>query len=520
VDERSVKWALQQMLSDDGHHVETANSGEEGMLKAREKPFDLIISDLRMSGLSGLDMIRELKKEQPSLKTIICSAYGSMESVVEAMRIGVNDFLVKPFKMAAMKETVAQVLASAGEGPGTSIHATTIEEEAFSSQPIEPHLASPRMATHHDLLLPPSLPCSLAGAPGPRGTDLPSEGVFFDIVEQGGRHVILCGSSPRIGSGAHTLACLVRGTFRNQILHEPGPREAILAINETLWKSFIPRPSVSLFYGLFDPKERVVSYVCIGDRVRGAVRRVEGDDEVLALDGVHSLGLFPGLMVVEREVKVEPGDRLVLLGSARTEFHVPPPDVEESFMRHVLPDADWQDSRELAKQVQKLAAERSSTQTHSAITVIVVELAQPQSTATHRELRFSSREQNLQIILAELGCLGQKAKIPTELMHDITTALVEAVNNAQTHAYPDEGAIAVKMTLSNGELVLEVSDEGVGFDLKGYRPPDLHGYEGLTTDHGRGIYLIQQLMDRTLIESRPGQGTIVHMAKTVGGPNP
>jgi anti-sigma regulatory factor (Ser/Thr protein kinase) len=69
------------------------------------------------------------------------------------------------------------------------------------------------------------------------------------------------------------------------------------------------------------------------------------------------------------------------------------------------------------------------------------------------------------------------------------------------------------MTLSNGEIVIEVCDEGVGFDKKSYRAPDFHGYEGLTRDQGRGIYLIQQLMDRTLIDSRPNQGTIVHMAK-------
>jgi anti-sigma regulatory factor (Ser/Thr protein kinase) len=72
------------------------------------------------------------------------------------------------------------------------------------------------------------------------------------------------------------------------------------------------------------------------------------------------------------------------------------------------------------------------------------------------------------------------------------------------------------MTLSNGEIVIEVCDEGVGFDKKGYRAPDFYGYEGLTRDQGRGIYLIQQLMDRTLIDSRPNQGTIVHMAKRLG----
>lgn len=122
----------------------------------------------------------------------------------------------------------------------------------------------------------------------------------------------------------------------------------------------------------------------------------------------------------------------------------------------------------------------------------------------------------MQPLLAELGRLGQEAHASTDAMHDITTAIVEAVNNAQVHAYPEEGPITARMAISNGEIVIEICDEGVGFDKSAYHAPDLQDYEGLTMEHGRGIYLIQQLMDRIFIESRPDQGTIVHMAKRLG----
>jgi len=178
-----------------------------------------------------------------------------------------------------------------------------------------------------------------------------------------------------------------------------------------------------------------------------------------------------------------------------------------------MPEANWQDWGELAWQIQDQAAALSPTQSPSGLTVIIVEQTSETSAGIRRKVCFNSREQNLQSLLAELGRLGQEAAAPTDTMHDVTAAVIEAVNNAQVHAYPEEGPITVRMTLANGEIVIEVCDEGVGFDEKTYQPPDLRGYEGLTRDRGRGIYLIKELMDRIFIDSRADQGTIVHMAK-------
>lgn len=511
-DERAIKFALQQILLGEGHEVETASSGEEGLLKAQETPFDLVITDLRMPGISGLEMIRKLKQEQPGLKTIVCSAYGSMESVVEAMRLGVNDFIVKPFNKAAMKEAVSNVLGIPVGAPGDGRKPGVKEQKP---RPAPAPVVQAPFISDPGLYVPPDLAVVIAGKDGPDAAASPGEGIFWDIAEEDGQHIILFGSSPLIGPSAHALGYLVRGAFRNQLVHSIQPGEAVLGLNETLWKSLRTRPSVSLFYGKLDPKKEELCYVCAGERVMGAVRRNAGEDLILSHEGSHPLGLFPGIMVKEQLAKVGHEDRLLLVGSARLDLRGSQSGVEESLMGAVLPDANWQDSGELARQVQAGLKRLTGAQHLSDTTVIVIGFWGAGDSGRHSELRFSSAEQNLQPLLAELGRLGQKAGISTDVMHDITTAIVEAVNNAQTHAYPEKGDITVRMTISNGELVIEVVDEGVGFDLREYRPPDLERYDGLTTEHGRGIYLIQRLMDRTLIESRPGQGTIVHMAKSL-----
>jgi CheY-like chemotaxis protein/anti-sigma regulatory factor (Ser/Thr protein kinase) len=514
-DEKAVKWALQEALTDAGYEVETATSGEEGLLKAREQAFDLVVTDLRMPGISGLDMIREMKKSRPDLRAIICSAYGSMESVVEAMRLGVNDFLVKPFKIAELKKSIADLLGPPAESaspPAAVAKPPTAAPERPAAAPEASAPVSHAAVAMVEMLTLPSLPYAVAGLAVSPGRPKFSDGVFFDVVEDSGRHLVLFGSSPVIGDEACALSQLLRGIFRCQVQHVLDPEIAVRSLNETLWKSFSPRPAISLFYGLIDPKMQELEYVCTGDRIMGALRRAEGRDEPLRVEST-TLGHFPGVMVTERKVALRPEDRLILLSSARTEYLPQLPDVEEYFIQEVMPETNWQDGRELALQIQTRAAALSSTQDPMGLIVIVVEQPSESHSATRRKVCLNSREQNLQVLLAELGWLGQEARASTDLMHDITAAVIEAVNNAQVHAYPEEGPITVRMTLSNGEIVIEVCDEGVGFDKKGYRAPDFHGYEGLTRDQGRGIYLIQQLMDRTLIDSRPNQGTIVHMAK-------
>jgi hypothetical protein len=281
-----------------------------------------------------------------------------------------------------------------------------------------------------EMLTPPSLPYSLVGIEDSPSRPKFSEGVFFDVVEDSGRHLVLFGSSPVMGDEACALSHLLRGIFRCQIQHVLDPEIAVRSLNETLWKSFSPRPSISLFYGLIDTKAHELEYVCTGDRIMGAIRRDEGRDEPLRVENT-TLGHFPGVMVTERKAAIRPEDRLILLSSARTE-HLPQlPDVEEYFIQEVMPETNWQDGRELARQIQAKAAALSSTQDPTGLTVIVVEQTPESPSPTRRRVCLNSREQNLQLLLAELGRLGQEARASTDMMHDITAAVIEAVNNAQ-----------------------------------------------------------------------------------------
>ncbi len=95
-DEVNIREALAALLESDGYDVEAASSAAEAMDSLREKVFDLVISDLRLDGASGLDLLRHIRETCPATEVIILTAYGTVEGAVEAMKLGAYDYLSKP----------------------------------------------------------------------------------------------------------------------------------------------------------------------------------------------------------------------------------------------------------------------------------------------------------------------------------------------------------------------------------------------------------------------------------------
>src|SRR6266508_5201360 len=79
-----------------GMHVWTAASGEDALTVAESCPIDLVIADLRLPGMSGIDVIREMRRIQKDAQCLVVTGFASVESVVEALRCGAADYLEKP----------------------------------------------------------------------------------------------------------------------------------------------------------------------------------------------------------------------------------------------------------------------------------------------------------------------------------------------------------------------------------------------------------------------------------------
>ncbi|MFH1944663.1 MAG: sigma-54 dependent transcriptional regulator, partial [Acidobacteriota bacterium] len=110
-DEPIIHEVLGELLSSEGYKVEISASGTEALKKHETDFFDLVLLDLLMPGMNGIDVLKELKKRHPDIVIIIITAYASVESAITAMKIGAYDYIQKPFKHDELLLTVKRAIS-------------------------------------------------------------------------------------------------------------------------------------------------------------------------------------------------------------------------------------------------------------------------------------------------------------------------------------------------------------------------------------------------------------------------
>jgi len=97
-DEESIRGSLSMLLGEEGFDVTAVPSAEEALERFGRDPFPLVITDIRMGGMSGIDLLKEVRKLRPETEVIIITSYASLETAVLALRSGAYDYLIKPFE--------------------------------------------------------------------------------------------------------------------------------------------------------------------------------------------------------------------------------------------------------------------------------------------------------------------------------------------------------------------------------------------------------------------------------------
>jgi len=100
---------LSKILTLDNHEISTATSAEEALELIMKENFNLLLTDLKMGELSGIDLIREIRKRSINLISIVITGYGSIDSAVDAMRTGAYDYLLKPFEISPLRKKIEEV---------------------------------------------------------------------------------------------------------------------------------------------------------------------------------------------------------------------------------------------------------------------------------------------------------------------------------------------------------------------------------------------------------------------------
>jgi len=109
-DEKAIRWSLGEALRNIEYEVEEAENGKKALKLFQDEPFDLVILDLKLPDIDGLQVLKKLKEVEPELPVIMMTAYGEVETAVEAIKSGAYDFMQKPFQLEKMKIEIKNAL--------------------------------------------------------------------------------------------------------------------------------------------------------------------------------------------------------------------------------------------------------------------------------------------------------------------------------------------------------------------------------------------------------------------------
>ena len=110
-DEENARIALSKILAREGYEVASAGNGYEALNYLRGKEVELIITDINMPEMNGLSFLREVSRNHPESNVIMVTAYGEVESYIEAMNLGAFEYINKPVKIDELKKIIRKIFA-------------------------------------------------------------------------------------------------------------------------------------------------------------------------------------------------------------------------------------------------------------------------------------------------------------------------------------------------------------------------------------------------------------------------
>lgn len=300
-DEETIRYVLKEALVSEGYKVDVARDAFQALERFKMASYDLIITDIKMRGMDGIQLIREIKKSDSNLKIVIITAYGSLETVKEAAKLGVVEMISKPFKIREIKDVLVRMLND------SSISNDTDKESACPLQSND----SEQSSKTDNLLKPGGMSYYFDGpACQPKSTV-----VFDSFAISKNRSMLIFGNIN--GQNEHRrewwenrqIGIMIKTLFRSKTGNTP--KRVIDNISKFLYKNIFPHVKVSMLCVLIDKKKRVIKYVNSGNNLVCSMITPDGETEILETNP-YLLGISPRIDLTEGTMPYSYQNRLML----------------------------------------------------------------------------------------------------------------------------------------------------------------------------------------------------------------
>jgi DNA-binding response OmpR family regulator len=300
-DEETIRFVLRETLISEGYNVDIAADAFQALEHFKLASYDLIITDIKMKGMNGIQLIREIKRSDLELKIIIITAYGSLETVKEAAKLGVVEMISKPFKIQEIKDAIVRMLKENGVSKDTERGRACLLRKSENGQ----------LLKSDSLLEPDGLSYYFDGpACQPKSTV-----VFDSYAISSNRSTLIFGNIN--GQSEHhgewwenwQIGIMIKTLFRSKTGRTP--KNVIDSINKFLYRNIQPHISVSMLCVLIDKRKKVIQYVNNGDNL--VCSMIAPDGEVEMMEGnLYPLGISSEIDIIEGTMPYSYKNRLML----------------------------------------------------------------------------------------------------------------------------------------------------------------------------------------------------------------
>jgi DNA-binding response OmpR family regulator len=300
-DEETIRFVLRETLISEGYNVDIAADAFQALEHFKLASYDLIITDIKMKGMNGIQLIREIKRSDLELKIIIITAYGSLETVKEAAKLGVVEMISKPFKIQEIKDAIVRMLKENGVSKDTERGRACLLRKSENGQ----------LLKSDSLLEPDGLSYYFDGpACQPKSTV-----VFDSYAISSNRSTLIFGNIN--GQSEHhgewwenwQIGIMIKTLFRSKTGRTP--KNVIDSIYKFLYRNIHPHISVSMLCVLIDKRKKVVQYVNNGHNLVCSMIAPNGEVEIME-GNLYPLGISSEIDIIEDTMPYSYENRLML----------------------------------------------------------------------------------------------------------------------------------------------------------------------------------------------------------------